>query len=176
MHIGGVTLIELMIVIVILGIAATMAAVVFGNNDGLQVQTAGRELTSILLFAQTKAISDQQAYQVVFDTDAESYEVRDSGGVVIAHPFKKVPAGANPNDYLFRVSYPAIDNMDDVVITSANFDGTGAVWFDLMGAPHSGNIVADPPVLTSGSVIITAGANSITVQVEPVSGRIQING
>ena len=63
---------------------------------------------------------------------------------------------------------------DLVKIDSVNFDGTNVVWFDLLGAPHSGAIGASPTPLTVGSVVITAGDRNITINVEPVTGRIQI--
>ena len=79
---GGFTLAEVLVVLVILGIAATVVIPMIGDTSGMRVTSAARLLASTLLFTQTAAISQQQQYQVVFDVAGESYEVQDAAGNV----------------------------------------------------------------------------------------------
>ncbi len=160
------TLAEVLVVVVILGIAGAIIIPMISDSSDLQATSAARQIVSTLLFAQTAAIAHQEQYQVVFDAAAESYEVQDSSGAVIDNP---VSSGSD-----YRVSFPDISQMKSVTIDAVNFDGTDRVWFDRLGAPYSGAIIANTP-LASGEVTVRAGSRSYTVTVEPVSGRIKVD-
>ena len=162
----GFTLAEVLVVVMILGIAATIAVPLLGNTDRMQAESAARQLASTLLYAQTAAISSEQQYQVVFDGSGTGYEVQDAGGNVAPDPL----VSTHP----YRVDYAADRRRSKVRIASASFDGQSQVWFDRMGSPYAGAIVTSPPPLTNGQVVVQAGSESITVQVEPVTGRIRI--
>ena len=163
----GFTLVEVLVVLVILGIAATIVIPMIGDTSGMRVTSAARHISSTLMFAQTAAISDQQFFQVVFDPDAESYEVQDADGNVIADP---VMAG---HDY--RVDYANDSRTKNVRIESVNFDGGAKVWFDRLGAPYSGPDKDNLTALNSGRVNVQAGDKIMTILVEPITGKIRIN-
>ena len=163
---GGFTLAEVLVVLVILGIAATVVIPSLIDTSGMQVTSAARALTSTMLFAQTAAISSQQQFQVVFDVDGESYEVQNDLGVVVADP---VTGGKD-----FRVSYTEDNRLHKVQLETVDFDGTNILWFDRMGVPYGGAITGSPVALTSGSVTLSAGDETITINVEPITGRIKI--
>ena len=173
----GLTLAEILVVVIILGIAAAVVVPMIGNTDGLKATSAARHIVSTLLFAQTNAISSQQQYQVVFDSANDSFEVQDKDGEIIADPVKKMPTGAaNPDDYLYKVRLAGDGGGEGKVrIDSANFDGGNKVWFDRLGAPHSGAIADGSPALTVGQVVISAGDTNFTINVEPVTGRVKIS-
>ena len=159
------TLAEVLVVVVILGIAGAVIIPMISDSTGLQASSAARQIVSALLFAQTASIAHQEQYQVVFDAAAESYEIQDSSGAVIDSP---VSPGTD-----YRISFPDIPQMKSVMIDVVDFDGTDRVWFDRLGAPYSGAIDAKTP-LGSGKVTVRAGSSSYTVSVEPVSGRIKV--
>lgn len=172
----GVSLIELMMVIVIMSISATVFVAMSGNSIHAQANTAAQQVSGALLFAQTCAISAQQPYQVVFDSDAGSYEVQDVNGDVIATTVNTVLGGSSDAvDGVYRVVFSENSHLHGVEITSVSFDGSGIVWFDPLGTPYSGDI-GSPTPLTSGSVVLSAGDNSVTISVEPVTGRVTIAG
>jgi hypothetical protein len=74
----------------------------------------------------------------------------------------------------YRVTYPSSREMRKVTLASVDFDGTNTVWFDRLGVPYSGAIVDSPPPLTTGTIIVQAGKQQMTVKVEPVTGRVSI--
>ncbi len=157
---------EVLVVVVILGIASVIAVPLISDTTDLQASSAARQIVSTLLFAQTSAIAKQETYQVVFDADAEAYSVQDAAGNVIDDP---VIAGKT-----MEVSYPDSPRLTDVTIETATFNGTDRIWFDRLGAPYSGNPVSNTP-MTNGTVTVQAGETAVTVTVEPVTGRISVN-
>lgn len=160
------TLIELMMVVVILGVAATIAVPMLGNTHAMQVTSAARQLASTLLYAQTSAIATQQQLQVVFDTAANHYEVQDAAGNVIDNPVSGKP---------YQVQFGATGELQNVTLSVADFNSTNTVWFDRMGAPYGGAISASPPPLASGLVTVNSGDDQMTIRVEPITGRITVN-
>ncbi|MCK4627784.1 MAG: prepilin-type N-terminal cleavage/methylation domain-containing protein [Sedimentisphaerales bacterium] len=157
----GFTLAELLVTIVILGIAAMVVIPSIGNTADMQATSAARQLVSDLLFAQTYSISQKHPYQVVFDVANESYEVQDSDtGSVITHPITKSP---------YQMPFLANKHLKDVRIDVADFDSGNLVRFNSLGMPYNS---AGAQLAARGTVTLTAGTHSITVTVEPVSGRI----
>ncbi len=157
----GFTLAEMLVVIVILGIAAMVVIPSIGNTTDMQATSAARQLVSDLLFAQTYSISQKQPYQVVFDAANESYEVQESStSSVITHPITKMP---------YQMSFLANKHLKNVRITSVDFDSGNLVKFNSLGMPYNS---AGSQLAARGTVILTVGTHNITVTVEPVSGRI----
>ena len=79
----GVTLVELIVVMVIIAIGAVLAIPnISGWLPNYRLRSAARDVASTLRFAQIKAVSSNTTYQVVFDTLNDSYIVQylDTGG------------------------------------------------------------------------------------------------
>ena len=159
----GFTLIELLIVVVILGIAAAAAVPMMSSAASMQIRAAGSMVAADLEYAKSMAISRGQRYSVVFNTAAETYEIRDPNNNVISHPVKK---GFN-----YVVDFTTEDRLDRVDITGASFDGNSTVRFDYLGSPYNqGN-----GPLNSGVITLQAGSFTRTVSVEPVTGFISVS-
>jgi prepilin-type N-terminal cleavage/methylation domain-containing protein len=168
---NGFTLAEVLVVLCIIGIACLVIVPQIGNTDHMQVLSAGREVVSTFLYAQTMSITkgqnlNQNVFQVVFDPTLNRYEVQNSAGVVVPDPL----SSGQP----YRVNFSGGKRYRSITIESANFDGSHSVWFDRMGAPYSGTITTSPPPLNSGAVILRAGDTRVRVNVEPVSGRVSV--
>ena len=162
---NGFTLVELIIVVVILSIAALIAVPMVSSAADMQVRSAANQIAAHLDYAKSMAITHQQAYSVVFDVSNESYQVQDGGGNLIDHP-------VNPGDFVVNLSNAGLDKVD---ITSAIFDpdSSDTITFDYLGSPYSGTNTSTP--LNSGQIILQATDFSITVSVEPVTGYVTMS-
>ena len=155
---------ELLVVVVILGIASAVVIPMIGDNGDLRVTAAARQVVSDLLYAQTCSISSQSQYQVVFDAANNSYEIQDATGSVISNPLTKAS---------YQMNLSVNNGYKNVTVESANFDDNNRIWFDKMGMPYSGAI-ADNNMLVDGSIYLKSANATMTVNIEPISGRINI--
>jgi prepilin-type N-terminal cleavage/methylation domain-containing protein len=159
---GAFTLVELMIVMVILSIAALLAVPMITSAADSQIRSACNMIAADLEYAKSMSISRQQDYSVVFDVASDSYEIRDESGTVISHPVK---VGTD-----FVVALPSESRLSKVRITSVSFDSTSTITFDYLGSPFNGSGSS----LNSGSVVLEAGNFEMTITVQPVTGFLTI--
>ena len=159
---GGFTLVELLIGIALITIAALTAIPMMSSSGSVQIRSAANMLAADLEYAKSMAISRGQNYSVVFDKDTESYWIEDQSGTVIQHPVKK---GFN-----YIVDFQNDRRLNKVDIVDADFDTTSEVKFDYFGSPYNGN---NTP-LNSGVISLQAGGTTTTVTVEAVTGFISI--
>ena len=91
----GVTLIELIVVLVIIAIGATLMIPNLGPwIANYRLRGATRDITSTLRVAQMKAVSTNLNYQVLFDVGAGTYSLwRNSGGLVPDGATQTLPTG-----------------------------------------------------------------------------------
>ncbi len=163
MHISnrGFTLIEIIVVVVILSIVGMVVIPMMGSAAITELKAAANMVSADLEYAKSIAIAKGQIYSVQFDAGAESYRVKDQNGNTIKHPVNGV-------DYV--VDFSADSRIDQVTISSVNFDSTNEVKFDYLGNPLNGSDGS----LSSGTVTLEAGGQTITIRVEPVTGYISI--
>lgn len=157
---GGFTLAEIMLVVVILGIAALMAIPFAVSGSSMQLRSAANVIAADLEYAKSMAISRGTRYSAVFDPTNESYQIEDTNGV-INHPLKGFP---------YIVSFAEDNRLSRVDISSVDFDSGNTVRFDYLGSPFN----ASNNPLNSGAVNLSAGGSTVTVNVEPVTGYITI--
>ena len=155
------TLLEILIVIVIIAIAAMIAVPVMSSAGNMQVRSAVNMIAADLEYAKSMAITRQKTYSVVFNAASETYQIEDSAGV-IEHPVKK---GFN-----YVINFTSDSRLNKVDIVSVDFNEMGTIKFDYLGSPFVG---AGAP-LNSGAVVLRSGATTITISVEPVTGFISI--
>ncbi|MFH1884172.1 MAG: GspH/FimT family pseudopilin [Planctomycetota bacterium] len=161
---GGFTLVELLIVIAIIMIAALTAIPMMSSAASVQIRSAANMLAADLEYAKSMAISRAQYFSVVFDKNTESYWIEDQDGIVIPHPVKK---GFN-----YVIDFQNDGRLNKVDIVDADFDATSEVKFDYLGSPYNGG--SPPTPLNSGVISLQAGGTTTTVTVEAVTGFISI--
>jgi prepilin-type N-terminal cleavage/methylation domain-containing protein len=153
---SGFTLIEIIIVVVILAIAAMTAIPLMSSGGSVQIRSGANMIAADLEYAKSMAISRGQNFSVVFDKNADSYRIEDQYNNVIPHPVKK---GFN-----YVINFQNDSRLNKVDITNVNFNGTQRVQFDCLGSPDNG-----------GTISLNANGPTATITVEPVTGFISIS-
>ncbi len=154
----GFTMIEIIVFIVILSIAALLTVPLFSSGAQLQLRAAADMIAADLDYAKNLAITNQQSYSVIFDTANDSYQIEDPCGI-IDHPVNK------GHDYL--ISFESDSRFSQVDLVTADFEGDDFVTFTLLGGPV--NLSAN-----EGTIEIQGGGTTITINVQPVTGLVTI--
>ena len=169
---AGFTLVEILVVVVILGIAATIILPQIGNRDDLRTASMARALMADLSYAQGQAVTLQRPQYVRFDLANNRYEVLDRltpTEQVITHPVHNNP---------FRVALGSgrTDNLKDVVLDTVSFDAQPVIMFDELGTPRAYNPTTHTSAaMVAGSVRLKSRAYTLTITVEPYSGVLTVN-
>lgn len=153
----GFTLIEVLVVVIIIGIASAMVVPSLLAAGSLSIQGAARLIIADLVYAQNEAVArhephriqffiDQpnQNYYAMFDNDDELLESAWVGG-----------------EYL--VDFSSDSRLEGIRIVSVDFDGESTLTFDELGAPSSG-----------GEIEITDGNSTYRITVAPFTGRVNV--
>jgi len=159
-RLGAFTLVELLIVIMVLIIAAAIVIPNIGSAADAQAMSAARVLACDLEVARDLALktrcphtmlfsSDRQSYKVVADYGEESYAAADE----IDHP---VVAGRT-----FEVTLAERNGMRAVSVVDVSFGGDDYVTFNELGEPSS-----------AGSMTVQAGDTQIRIAVTGLTGSV----
>src|SRR5579864_2406019 len=89
----GFTLIEILSVVIILGIASAIIVPQLSSRDDLRCAAAARALMGDLLYAQSRSIALGKMHYVQFNTATGTYQLLDavSPNNVITNPVTQVP-------------------------------------------------------------------------------------
>jgi Tfp pilus assembly protein FimT len=156
-------MVDLVIVVIIIAIAAMTAIPLVTSADSFQIRSAANMIASDLEYAKTISISRGQSFSVVFDATTETYRIEDQSGNVIAHPVKK--------GFDYVVDFQNDSRLGKVDIVNVDFDTTSEIKFDYLGSPYNGD---DNP-MNSGVISLQAGQMTATINIEPVTGFISIS-
>lgn len=154
---GGYTLVEVLIVVAILGIAAAVIVPNMLSAGTLGVQAAARIIVADMLYAQNDAIAQQRTRKVVFDPDNERYVLTDESDTVLTASW----ISGSANNYV--VDFTADNRFEGVVIVSADFGGSTTLEFDALGGPLNG-----------GTVVIEFQGRQYRVTVASFTGRVTV--
>jgi len=168
--VAGFTLVELLIVVVLLGIAGAMVIPQMGSVGALRVQGAVRTLVSDLTFAQSDAIAFQQRRAIVFDTTNSKYTL-----VAVLGSQIDTTTGALYNAMSGGSRYEVMlggDTFGGARIASADFGGSATLIFDDMGSPAAA--ATGDAVGPGGTVRIATNDQAFDILVEPYTGRVTV--
>lgn len=159
---AGFTIIEILMVVVILSIAAMIVVPALSSAADMQVRSAANAIAADLDYARGLAITHQKNYSVIFDAATESYEIQDADGV-ITNPLTNQP---------FSWDIDADSRLRQVDVDDADFDGDDSVTFDYLGAPFVGGVAMDSGLITLQD---KNAAFKLYVKVEPATGYVTID-
>lgn len=158
---GGYTLIEVLIVVVVLGIAAAVSAPAFKQTGVLQVQSALRTVVSDITELQSDALAMQQGRAIVFDVAKGSYTMCRVPGTSVD---------------------PTIDGIDtriiggatygNAIIKNVNFNNSQTLIFDELGAPVASAGSNTPAA--DGSLEVIGSGQTYKITVQGYTGRVTV--
>lgn len=160
----GYTLIEVLITVTIMGIAAAVVVPNMSKGGTLGVQAGARIIIADLLFAQNEAMAQQSSRRVVFDSDDNSYRVEkfDNAASVWVLEHNPVIGGADGSSN-YEVDFDEDGRFKGVEIVSATFNSDSTIEFDDLGNPTSG-----------GTVRLRFEEHVFEVKVAPFTGRVTV--
>lgn len=170
-RVKGFTLIEILVVVVILGIAAAIVVPAIGSRSDLKATSAARMIMSDLIYAQNRSISQQKPHYVRFDVGAEKYEIFEQMGatpVYIKHPVEA-------SNFIVTLGPDGAKPIRDVLIDTAGFDSKSVLMFDELGTPMAyDNDTGTYSPMTNGSIKLVCGGLTLTIVIEPFSGELRL--
>jgi len=159
-RLGAFTLVELLIVIAVLIIAAAIVIPNIGSAADAQAMSAARVLASDLEVARDLALKTQRPHTVLFSSDRQSYKVvADYDG----EPYAEAEAVDHPavTGRTFEVTLAERNGMHAVSVADVSFGGDAYVTFDELGEPSS-----------AGSMTVQAGDTQIRIAVAGLTGSV----
>ncbi len=165
----GFTLIEILIVITLMGLAGALIVPYMGRSDGLQTQAAVRSIVADVSFAQFDAMANQAVRRVEFDIATN--QVRLLGGDFTT---------GNPDDQ-YILEDPLSGGREFVldldagrfggtVIQSADFDGNTFITFDEVGGPVDHDFQP-----SAGGLVILEGPHALyEIRIGAFTGRVTV--
>ena len=176
------TLVELVIVIAILGLAGALLVPRLINADTFTVQAAVRSVIADLTFAQTDALAMQRIRRFQFLRDENG---RLHGYAVIAPSNQSLyDLGFDPEnaEYLdhrtavgtdgrFIVDFDLDDRFAGVRITDADFGGNDWVAFDALGGPLQ---AGGSPLTSTGEVRMRGESGAYLLRLSGFTGKITV--
>ncbi|MDF1810046.1 MAG: type II secretion system protein [Phycisphaerales bacterium] len=164
------TLIEVLVVVTILGIAGAVVAPSLGQAGALRIQAAVRMIVSDITFAQMDALGYQEQRAIVFDVDNNGYTLIQVNGTSIDVDADALYDPKGPGQR-YRIS---LNNeiYGGTVIESADFDGNTTLIYDEMGGPVS---APGTSTLSDGGSIVLAGPLSrFRIDIAAFTGRVTV--
>jgi prepilin-type N-terminal cleavage/methylation domain-containing protein len=171
---AGFTLVEILLVVIILGIASALLVPQIGERSDLQAASAARVIMSDLLYAQNHAIATQQYQYVTFNVPNQKYTLysgTSSGpGTILTHPVYLT-------NYVMNFGASGQNSFPNVTLVSANFgNNQPTIAFDSQGVPYYYTAANSTNTAISGLgvVQISSGNYSLTINVAQDTGDISV--
>ena len=164
------TLLEMLVTVVVLGIAGSLLIPAMGQTGVLRVQGAIRMVISDMTFIQSDAVAFQERRAIVFDTETNSYALVSVPGNTI-DVVNNVLYDPSKSDgrYLVSLSDPRFGGTR---MTSAEFDSNNYIIFDALGGPISDPGTNAPS--NGGTIRIQGSGQSFRITVDAFTGRIRV--
>jgi prepilin-type N-terminal cleavage/methylation domain-containing protein len=165
---NGFTLVEILMVVVILGIVASIVMPQLGSRDDLKLAAAARVVMADLAYAQSRAISTQARQYVLLSNNSYTLKAMNAANTLaaIAHPI-------NPGNY--SVTFDT-GPLRGVAIASTSFNSQSSVAFDELGSPLAYNPSTQNLSALSGpgTIQMQSGGLTMTITIEAYTGEMSV--
>ncbi|MEX0877155.1 MAG: prepilin-type N-terminal cleavage/methylation domain-containing protein [Phycisphaerales bacterium] len=166
----GYTLVEVLVVVVILGIAGALVAPSLGQVGVLRIQSAVRTVVADITFAQMDALGYQEQRAIVFDIDNNEYTLVQVNGTTIDVDNDALYDNSGPGQR-YRVSLND-EIFGGTVIESVNFDGDHILIYDEIGGPVS--TPGSSNLSDGGSIVLAGPLSRFRIDVAAFTGRVTV--
>lgn len=174
----GYTLIEMLVTITILGIAAALLVPALGGFGAIETQAAVRRLVSDIAFAQSEAVAHQRFHRLHFYTDGSGWcLVRVGEGDFFdifnatSADYVEDPARVTRGGGNMIVNLVEDDRFASVAVESfTSSEGVTSLTFDAIG----GTVSAPGTAAGGVSVVLSGDDSRWEVAVAPLTGRTSV--
>ncbi len=172
------TLIEMLIVITVLGIAGALLVPHLVYKDSLSTQAAVRMIISDMNFAQSDALANQEFRRVHFYDNGSGYCIYRVTEATFDVPFDPAtadyiddPLGVVGDFGAYIVDFTTKNRFEDVSISLANIDGGNRyVTYDALG----GTVTSGNAPGTGGEIQIQAEDMIYQIAFSPFTGKMTV--
>jgi prepilin-type N-terminal cleavage/methylation domain-containing protein len=162
------TLIEILTVVIILALTAAIIIPQLGSRNDMKAAAGARVLMSDLIWAQNRAISNQQHVYVVFAGQSYTIWYKDSNGVL-----QKCTNPITQGAYTQTFSQ-ANTPLSDVSLGTPSFNGQANLSYDEVGTPYGYDGTTETQMTSSGSLQVSSGDQTLTVSIEGYTGEASV--
>lgn len=169
------TLVEVLVVLIILGIASAMVVPNLGTRDDLKVAAAARMVIADVTYAQNQAILNQAMRYVNVDSTNQKYSLLISAPNAGTLVYQQNPVTLQNYVSLFG-SASGSGLMATTTLLAPTIDGQTCLAFDPLGQPYSCNASTGATALlaATASIPVRCGSFTLTVKIEPYTGAMSV--
>jgi len=162
----GVSMLELMIVVAVLGIVGAIALPMFSGTDATRLSAAARVLAADLDAARAESIAHGEDLRfVVFDPDAVTWHIAAASDTTA--PINHADTG---QPYTRTLGRGALRQLDGVTVSTYSLDRASETNDDKLGF----GLYGQTDQANDATITFAAGASTITVTVNASSGEVTI--
>ena len=168
------TLVEILIVLIIIGIASAIVVPSLGTHNDQNAASAARTVVADLIFAQNRAILSQAIRYVNFDTVGQKYSVLTVKPNVAAI-YEQNPGTLQNYIAYFGTSAPP-GGLQSVLLQTPSADGKTCIAFDELGQPYAcdASTGVTTALVNTATFPVKCGTFTLTVKVEPYTGAMSV--
>ena len=171
----GFTLIEILVVVIIIGICATIVIPAIGSHNDQNAAAAARSLAADVIYTQNRAILSQSFRYLKYDAVNQSYAILISKPNATPLVYETNPSTLQNYVALFGNGAPP-GGMQTVFLQTASADGKTCLAFDEVGQPYACDAATGVCTLLAATATfpVRSGTITLTVKVDPFTGAVSV--